>query len=109
MLEGRVMLRGDPGLIARLWACYHAVVGIPTRALQDGVLTVLFGALEEILTTGKFDGDVFVCRSAVIRRVAHAALLLQPASVELRAAERAVEPQRRAHVSVGMVEETRHH
>ena len=94
VLEGQVMLRGDPDLIARLWACYHAVVGIPTRPLQDGVLTVLFAALVEVLTTGKFDGDVFVCRSAVIRRVAQAALALWPTSIDLRAAERAAPPER---------------
>ncbi len=107
VLEGRVVLRGDASGIRRLWACYHAVVDIPTRPLQDGVLTVLFAALVEVLTTGKFDDDVFVCRSELIQRVAQAALALWPASVDLRAAERAAEPQRRAHDLVGMVEEAR--
>ena len=102
VLEGRVVLRGDSGLIARLWTCYHAVVGIPTPPLQDGVLTVLFDALVEVLTTGKFDGDVFVCRSAVIRQVAAAALALWPASIDLRAAERAAAPREHAPVGGGM-------
>ena len=100
--EGQAVIRGDATVITRLWACYHAVVGIPTPPLQDGVLTALFAALVDVLTTGKFDGDVFVCRSELVRRVAHAAVSLWPASVDLRAVERADAPQRSAHVDIGV-------
>ena len=93
--EGKVVRCGAAPGIERLWACYHAVIGIPTRLLQDDALTVRFATLIDVLTTGKIDDGIFVCRADAIQADAHAALARWPGSIDLRTCGTAARPTRR--------------
>ncbi len=76
--EGRAVLRGAALGIEHLWACSHAVIGIPIRPLYDGARTIHFAALVDVLMTGKLDDGIFVCRADAIQTVAHTALTRWP-------------------------------